>query len=153
MNRTRALIASLCLTLPSWAGTWGEGSFENDDAMEWVAQCTQSSSWQIVAATLTGPIFKSRLIESPDGASVVAAAEVVAAAAGRPSPDMPPALKSWVESQPRRKLVELVPMAKQALLRVSDPAASELKQQWSQDKDKSNQWEKRIAELGARLGD
>jgi hypothetical protein len=153
MNRILTLIAALCLSLPAWAGTWGEGSFENDDAMEWVAQCTQSTGWQIVAATLTGPIFKAKLIEAPDGASVVAAAEVVAAAAGRPSPDMPPALKSWVESQPRRKLVELVPMARQALLKVSDPSVSELKRVWSGDKDKANQWEKRIAELDARLAD
>ena len=152
MKRTLSLIATLCLSLSAWAGTWGDGSFENDDALEWVAQCTQSSGWQIVPATLTGPIFKAKLIEAADGAAVVAAAEVVAAASGHPSPDMPPALKEWVAKQPRRKLVELGPMAKQALVKISDPSVSELKRNWSDDK-KKNQWDQRIAELSSRLGD
>jgi len=57
-----------------------------------------------------------------------------------------------VAKQPRRKLVELGPMAKQALVKISDPSVSELKRNWSDDK-KKNQWDQRIAELSSRLGD
>ena len=40
----RALVASLLAVLPLLvhAGAWGEGSFENDDALDWVGQCIKA---------------------------------------------------------------------------------------------------------------
>ena len=127
----------------------GEGNFENDDALDWIGQCTQSTGTKVVSATLTAAL-KAQYIEAPEGSAAVAAAEVVAAARGKPNPDLPKELRSWLERQPKTELAALSSLAKQVLRKVRDPKASELRQLWSEGK--SNRWESRIAELEARIG-
>ena len=148
MKRIATALAAISVSVSALAGAWGDGSFENDDALDWVSQCTQSACVDTISATLNNAI-KAKFIEAPEGAAVVAASEVIAAASGKPSPSLPPELSSWLKKQPSAKLVELAPKARQALARVKDPKASELKQLWSEGK--KNEWAKRIHELEARL--
>jgi hypothetical protein len=141
-----ALLASSTLAL---AGAWGEGSFENDAAMDWAADCAKSSSTTCVRSALESALAGTTL-EAPEASVAVAAAEVVAAALGRPGPDLPPELKAWIDRRAPGELARLAPAARKALARVRDPSVSELHQLWSQGKP--NGWALAVAYLEARLG-
>lgn len=149
MHRITTLLVALILPLSALAGAWGEGSFENDDALDWIGQCTQGIGTKLVSTTLTAAL-KARYLEAPEGAMAVAAAEVVAAAKGKSNPGLPHELRAWLERQPKTELVALSSLARQVLNKVRDPKVSELKQLWSEGK--SNRWESHIAELEARIG-
>lgn len=148
MNRMALALLVLCLSLPALAGSWGEGSFDNDDALDWVAVCTQAAGPEVIADALQSAL-KSEMIEASDGAVAVAAAEVIAAARGRASAALPPSLQAWLDKQPKEKIAALTAQAREALERVKDPTVSELKQLWSEGK--ANRWPAGIAELEARL--
>jgi hypothetical protein len=149
MRTLAALFLSLLFAATAQAGAWGEGSFDNDDALDWAAECSHSSSPAMVGRTLRA-VLDAKYIEAPSGSAAVAAAEVVAAALGKPSTKLPADLQSWVGRQPAGSLSQLAPLAKTALARVQDPKASELRQLWSEGKP--NGWGKVIADLEARLG-
>lgn len=141
---------ALCMALSSSAvaGTWGTGSFENDDALDWIGACTGSQGTAAIAATLEAALA-APVLEAPDAAMAVAAAEVVAAARGKRSATLPRALSSWLERQPRAQIAGLAPLAHKALARVGQPKSSELAQLWSaQD---ARKWTEQMAELAARL--
>src|SRR2546428_14168707 len=130
-------------------GAWGAGSFENDDALDWVALCVKSTTDSPVTAALDTAV-RVAYIQAPDGSAAVAAAEVVAAALGRPNPQLPAALRTWIQSRSRERLVQLAPDARRALTRITDSAVSELQQLWSESN--SPQWRTAIADLVSRLG-
>ena len=149
MKHFLALALSFALSSPALAGAWGTGSFENDDALDWAAQCTQSSGPPAVAAALKAAL-SADFIEAPDGAMAIAAAEVVAAARGKPGAKLPDTLRAWLQRQPQSQIARLAPLAQQALARVNGSAdQSELKQLWS-GKD-AQTWNKLMANLAARL--
>ena len=130
------------------AAAWGDGSFENDDALDWGGECTSAKSVKPVVVALNIAV-QSKLIETPDGAAAVAAAEIVAAALGHPSPKLPVQLRNWMNRQSSAQLIALAPNARSALTRVANPELSELAQSWA--KGKPNKWQESIAELQERL--
>jgi len=147
----RILIAfALCMVLssPACAGAWGTGSFENDDALDWINECTGSQGKAALAAALEGAL-SADVVDAPEGATVVAAAEVVAAARGKRSATLPRALSAWLERQPRAQIAGLAPLAHKALARVGQPRSSELAQLWSGQE--AAKWKAQMAELAARL--
>jgi hypothetical protein len=149
MKHIAAAIAGLVFAGFVHAGAWGTGSFDNDDALDWADECTRSTS---VASLVTAfdAAVRNKYVEAPDGSRAVAAAEVVAAALGKPNPKLPSGLRAWVQRQPSANLASLAPQARAALARVLDPKASELRQLWSEGKP--NKWPEVVAELQSRLG-
>jgi Domain of unknown function (DUF4259) len=145
------LFASLLslLSLAAIAGARGEGSFENDDAVDWIAECIQTVGGKMIVEAFT-TANDAKYLEAPDGAAAVVAAEIVAAAQGKASPSFPKGLAAWLAQQPRLQIAALTPLAMQALKKVRDPKASELKQLWSEGK--KNTWEQKILELERRIG-
>ena len=131
------------------AGAWGEGSFENDDALDWVAECIRAKGVAPVAHAFQA-VLQTSYVEAPQGSVAVAAAEVVAAALGKPSQTLPPELQAWVRRQQPGQLVQLAPTARKTLARVQDQKISELAQLWTEGKP--NRWSAVIAELVVRLG-
>jgi hypothetical protein len=150
MNRICALLVCILFSASAHAGAWGEGSFENDASLDWVSECTRSAGAKLVSATLNAAL-KAEYLEAPEGSAAVAAAEVVAAARGKPSPDFPKELTVWLERQPKAQLAGLAVLARKALRKVREPKSSELKQLGSESA--KNRWDTRIAELAARVGD
>ena len=148
MKRLIVLVASLLACGVCLAGAWGPGTFDNDDALDWMHLCTESKGSAVVAATLD-TAMQSGVLEAPEGAAVVAAAEVVAAARGKPGSTLPEELRNWLSRQPKQEIAKLAPVAKRVLTKVKDPNRSELGQLWSESPDK--QWAKVVAELEARL--
>ena len=156
MNRRRTRGASSCLILlvlcalsgPAFAGAWGEGSFDNDDALDWATACSATKSVGPVRQALQRALAE-KFLQLPDGASTIAAAEVVAAAKGRPNPKLPADLAAWTKRQPATALVQMAPLASRALARVRDAKVSELRQSW--DEVGAKKWFGAVAELESRL--
>jgi hypothetical protein len=149
MKTIPLVLLTLLVSSFAHAGAWGESSFENDDALDWVAECTQSKGIAPVTRVLDKAL-KAEYIEAPEGSAAVVAAEVVAAALGKPSAKLPPELRAWIQRQQPDKLAQLAPIAKRVLVRIQDPKVSELQQLWSEGKQ--SKWPAAIAELSARLG-
>lgn len=146
MTRLAIATVAMLLSVAAYAGAWGSGSFENDDALDWVSECVKSSSVAPVSAAFRAT--EAKYIEAPEGSRAVAAAEVVAAALGKPDAKLPPPLLSWSQRH-AADLAQLAPRAHAALTRTLDPKTSELRQLWSEGKP--NKWPEAIADLQSRL--
>ena len=68
-------------------GAWGAGSFQNDTALDWYEDFRSGGAATIVDAFLSTETADD--LDSDDGTMALAAAEIVAAALGRPPPDKP----------------------------------------------------------------
>ncbi|WP_432732461.1 DUF4259 domain-containing protein [Jeongeupia wiesaeckerbachi] len=145
----RALFILMFISINAFAGAWSENSFGNDDALDWVAECVDSKSAEIVSATLISAL-NAKYIEAPQGAAAVAAAEVVAAARGKANAAMPQELNKWLALQSAPKLVELSPIAKKVLLKIRHKESSELYQLWSENG--AEKWLATVKDLEVRLG-
>jgi hypothetical protein len=127
-------------------GAWGSGSFENDDAADWLAQLVT-----IAPDDLT-KIFgqaadDATYFEAPAASIVVAAAEVVAALNGSPAKGVPPEIVNWTKD--RQATPELKALALRALDRVRKN--SELKDLWL-EADGLNDWTVAIQDSQTRVG-
>lgn len=148
MKRAAALLAALLTCSVCLAGAWGSGSFENDDALDWVSLCTAAKGGAAIASALNVAIHPGNL-DVAEGAAAVAAAELVAAANGKPGEALPKTVADWLNRQPKQEIAKLAPDAKRALARVKDPRSSELAQLWSETAD--THWRDTVANLEARL--
>ena len=129
-------------------GGWGTGSFENDDATNWLANLAAigpADLARIFSQAADDPAY----LEAPAASVVVAAAEVVAALNGSPAPVLPPAINEWLKKYPRISTPELNALAVRALERVR--RNSELKDLWL-EADGLNDWTAAIRDLQTRLG-
>jgi hypothetical protein len=133
-------------------GAVGIGSFENDDALDWVdAFCDDPDIDTITAAfeavVALGP---GESVENTDCGAAIAAAEVVAALRGSPSPDLPEELERWIGENRSRVLVteELAELARRALSRIRHD--SDMNDGWI-DEPTRLQWRAHLNELETRL--
>src|SRR5215510_10818731 len=117
------------------AGTWQIGSFENDDAADWISELEQADGPSVLTATLRGVDSKAKFVEAPDCAMALAAAEVIAAARGRPSKALPAEVDAWLKRVRPSVGPELVQQARTAVAFCRDNANSELRQLWMDSKD------------------
>lgn len=148
MKRFALIIAALLLSNACSAGAWGPGSFDNDDALDWVQSCTESKTPAPIAAALQAAI-KPGALDALEGAAAVAAAELVAVAKGKPGKSVPRELSDWLKRQSKHEIAKFAPIARKALARVKDPNTSELRQLWKDADDKP--WMNVVGELDARL--
>lgn len=126
-------------------GAWGSGSFENDDAANWLANLDA-----VAPADLTRIFLRAadnpEYLEAPEASITVAAAEVLAA----PGSDSSAAIVAWRTRNPHAINSELKALAIRALDRVR--TNSEVKDLWL-EADGLNDWTAAIRELQARLAD
>jgi len=129
-------------------GAWDIGSFENDDAMDWVYELEEETGLAFLADALENIIDqKEGYPEATDCARAVCAAEVVAALLGSPDDDLPDEVTEWIDDKPEPSDV-LVEMAISALNVVS--GKSELKDLWFESDD-YREWQRSIKNLQYRL--
>src|SRR5262245_2154425 len=144
-----AVVLALALTHDVYAGAWGEGSFENDDALDWATECAASKDVAVVETALR-QVMKQRYVEAPEGSAAIAAAEVVAAALGKPVADLPKGLGQWIAKQSREAIANQAPLARDAVERVArKDGSSELRELWA-DGDPTR-WLATIEDLKKRL--
>ena len=129
-------------------GAWGTGSFENDDAADWVAgldAITPEELTRILAHAADDPEY----LEGPAASVAVAAAEVVAALHGSGTDGTQAKIRDWVGKHPQALTPELQAAAIRAVDRVR--RNSELKDLWM-EADGLNDWIAALRELQGKLG-
>ena len=146
----KVFIATLIflLALPAQAGTWDFGQFDNDEALDRSSDWAEAGSVSDIQNALV-TVQQLKYIEAPEAMTALVAAEVVAAAAGHPSPDLPADLSAWIDRQSAQELVALTPIAKAAISKIVSPEGSELYELWA-DADLSD-WLAAVSELSDRL--
>lgn len=128
-------------------GTWGTGSFDNDDASDFISELEAARGVEILERTLRGITEGEEYIEAPECQRAVAAAEVVAVLAGAPLSDLPDEVREWSARQGDRSGA-LPELAIDALDRIR--ASSELKDLYIES-DLLDGWLAAIADLETRL--
>jgi hypothetical protein len=130
-------------------GVWGTGPFENDDARDFIAELQADGVWVLRSALEEVALLESdAYVAAPSSSRAIAAAEVLAAARGRPARDLPPEVADWMSRAPRID-DRLVVLASKAIARILD--GSELKELWHAS-DEGPPWESRVTDLNERLG-
>jgi hypothetical protein len=128
-------------------GSWGHSAFENDDALDWVAELEEVENTSILIAAFDAVLeAQEDYIEIPEASITISAAEVVAALLGRADTLLPEEVQAWVAGQDKvdSKIVE---KARRAVNRVLED--SELKEVW--DDSGSSNWRMSVEGLLRRL--
>jgi hypothetical protein len=129
-------------------GAWGAGSFDNDDAMDWVSALSEGSGDHALReafAPFATP--DDRYLEGPTFSIAIAAAEAVAAARGHPSATAPEEVAGWVNKKPV-VATDVVTLARVAVDRIA--GKSELKDLWDES-DSADEWRTAMSDLRRRL--
>ncbi len=127
-------------------GAWGTGNFENDDAMDWVAELETSPDTQLLSSAFNA-VTSGGIPDSPVACVALAAAEVVAALRGKPDADLPEEVQNWVTGKPEAS-TGLAESASTAVSRILE--SSELRQLW-EETDDFEEWCKVLTDLKVRL--
>ena len=127
---------------------WGPGGFENDDALDWVAELADSDDDNPIIDALNTVIDQAdEFPETPDCAVAIAAAEAVAAWMGEPTEDCPEEVEAWVEGRPAPPAT-MISQARYVAEAISEN--SELKKLWK-DSDDFELWQTSVNDLLGRL--
>jgi hypothetical protein len=129
-------------------GAWGPGSFENDDALDWIGELADAKDgWALVRMTLT-VVAKADYAEAPESSAALASAEGVAIALGKPpSVTVPGELSTWVARHRSGCSEELRVLALRTVQRVRSD--SELKDLWGDSENAD--WDDVVGDLERRL--
>ena len=126
-------------------GAEGVGSFENDDAMDFVSDL-EESGWKPIGQALKSAERRGYL-EAPAAARAIAAAEVIAATLGHP-PSSIPRIEIHGATPKLSQVLQLKDRALRSLNRIR--TASELAELWK-DAGDSEAWELTLDDVEARL--
>lgn len=138
---------------------WGPGSFDNDIASDWAADLADGGGLEMVRESLEAAALcpADEYLESDEGSEALAAAEVVAAAGGRPVKSVgmgtsgPHAL-AWAKGHKGAGAEEMITLAQEALARVTG-GESELAEHWGgASSTEAREWFAEVEDLRARLG-
>src|ERR1043166_58985 len=112
-------------------GAWGAGSFDNDDALDWVGDLCDGDGFEPVHEALGAVALDAEEdVEAPECSVALAAAEAVAALGGAPSEDLPDELEQWLADHPLEVGADLRAKALAAVQHVK--SNSELKELWDE---------------------
>lgn len=151
----RAVLVSLLAMLThhtASAGAWGHESFQNDDALDWLGEFLEAPSPGSVAAALNA-VLKPGPIDGLQGASAIAAAEVIAAALGKPAQRPSAELTAWLKGANRADFQKLKKLAGRAVNAVISGEQSELRRSWSLHREDLILWQANGHDLLQRLGE
>ena len=151
MNLRLAILLGLVWAGPALPGAWDTGPFDNDDALDWVWELTESSGLAVVQEALNSAVDTTGYLEAPTASRALAAAEVVAAMHGKPRPQLPDEVSAWLETHKLAVTEDLVTTARRVVLNVQDLESSELAQLWSESDDLAEIWAADLSDLLERL--
>lgn len=132
-------------------GAWGNRSFDNDDAADWLGDLVEGEDLELVRATFARVLEAPDYVEAPEASQAIAAAEVVAAALGRPTPAAQEEedLIGWLVRVKPSADATLAEQAAQVLDRILADN-SELRELW-EESDEFGVWQTEIVGLRSRL--
>lgn len=151
MNLRLVAVSMLVWAGTALAGGWDTGSFDNDDALDWVYELSESNDLSVVESALQNAIDASGYLEAPTGSAAIAAAEVVAALSGKPRSELPTEVTDWVRAHEFVVGSDLLETARSAISAVRNSESSELAQLWSESKELADAWEADLGDLFERL--
>jgi len=129
-------------------GAWGYQVFENDDALDWLAELEDAEDAS--ASTLTAAfdaVLEAGRVEIPEASTALAAAEIVTAMLGKATVSLSEEIVEWIEGlgavQP-----EMVEKAQAAVRQVIN--SSELEQVWKESSEYQS-WAASVEDLLKRL--
>lgn len=133
-------------------GAWGAGSFENDDALDFVVRLEREgeAAVRVVLEEVTG-LGARDYLEAEQASSAIAASEVVAAARDGERSRLPQAVQDWLDGRGDLASPALLALAHRAVERVL--TQSELKELWEEGGASalSETWASGVRQLIARL--
>ncbi len=148
------IILSACALIwagSALAGAWDTGSFDNDDALDWVWELSESSDLSVVEQALNAAANSSGYLEAPTASMAIAAAEVVAALRGNPRSELPPEVTDWIQTHPVVVSDDLLKITRRAIENIKEVESSELAQLWSDSDELARAWHADLADLVQRL--
>jgi hypothetical protein len=131
----------------SFMGAWSYGSFDNDDALDWVGELEGAEDLEPISEAFEVVLEADDYLEAPEASMGIAAAEVVAALLGKPAGKLPEEIASWVAGK-GPPTTALVKKAQRVVKRILTD--SELKELWDESED-SAQWKQEVEGLLQRL--
>ncbi|SNR29685.1 MULTISPECIES: DUF4259 domain-containing protein [Hymenobacter] len=129
-------------------GAWGYNNFDNDDAADFLAEFREDPSEVLLLEALVTAVEEEGYLEVDAAGAALAAAEVVAAWLGQPSPDFPDDLLPRADNLDVSDEDELVELAQQATRAVLQK--SEMRDLWEESAE-FTQWQAAQANLLERL--
>ena len=131
-------------------GAWAEGSFDNDDAGDWMGDLENAEDISVLeeAFSAVNELGTDDYLEAPECSIAIAAAEVVAAMRKHPAAKLPAQVVKYV-ARVGSPSPALVTAALAALERIR--RKSELQELWDENKN-SELWHQAVADLETRLG-
>lgn len=132
-------------------GTWGQGAFENDDAMDWLAELEEADDHALLIDVVgdVADLSDVEPLEIGPAARAVAGVAVVAACLDRATDGLPQGARDWVTQRHGTPVPNhLARKAGRALERVL--RQSELRDLWDASPDHAA-WVAGIERLRARL--
>ncbi|HWV47208.1 MAG TPA: DUF4259 domain-containing protein [Nitrospira sp.] len=132
-------------------GAWGNGSFDNEDAADFLADVTEASDLTAVREIFAAVLSADEYLEAPDASQAIAGAEIVAAALGRPTPaaQQEEELAEWIARAKPVADPELAKQAIQVLDRILAPG-SELHELWEESGELA-EWQAVVEDLRSHL--
>lgn len=111
-------------------GTWGHRNFENDAAKDFAGDYADLPGEALLLSALATALEEEDGMDADVAAEALAAAEIVAAALGKPGPDFPPELQAAISQLDLGEDSELPYMAQEAVEAVIEDA--ELQARWAE---------------------
>ena len=132
-------------------GAWGNGSFENDDAADFVNEITEGKDLTPVREIFDTVLGASDYLEATDASQAIAAAEIVAATLGHPTSaaQQEEELVGWVARVKPPADLGLAKKAAQVLDRIL-ASNSELSELWEESDDFAD-WKAVVSGLRSHL--
>ncbi len=132
-------------------GAWGHTNFDNDDALDFLNGFREEPTADTLLKALA-PILETaeeeEYIEAPDASAALAAAEIVAALVGRPSPTLPDEIPALLENLLKEKVANIQKVAHKAVKQILKE--SELQELWAEGGE-PNEWQAVQRDLLIRL--
>lgn len=132
-------------------GTWGSGSFDNDAALDWLAELGGFSDGSILRESFEAIIENDDYLDVDECCYAVVAAEVVAALGGKAAQNLPREITAWLAGAVGLDYVHLRPEALQAIELVRYSEISELREMWEDHDSPPFEWYESIGNLLVRL--
>ncbi|MEM1022508.1 MAG: DUF4259 domain-containing protein [Myxococcota bacterium] len=129
-------------------GIWGPGVFENDDALDFIAELKDDTDARVLVEAIDRMKAPGEAPDVPDCHRALVAAELVAARIGKRSSDMPEEANAWLIDKPKPDPV-VVAKAEGAVRTVLEESV--LRVQWAESEEDFEDWKDELDELVQRL--
>lgn len=129
-------------------GTWGTRNFENDGSQDWIFEMMENNDGGMVADTLQFTLNKEGALDGSECEDALAAAEVVAALAGKASEDFPEDPLDNLDSLNLLATPALRKLARAVVEKIR--ASSGMKDAWEEE-GQLDSWDGIMADLIKRL--